>query len=100
MLGGGHGPAIPEPPTLSLHVQITVTSLTYQPLFPSVPAVMFPSSEGGVLSTLMPLTVALVLLPAISSAVPVTLWFAPSPSIADMGLAAMPDSASLTAKTT
>ena len=34
---------------------------------------------GAVLSMFIPLTVTLAVLPALSSAVPVTLWFAPSP---------------------
>src|SRR5207249_8669073 len=55
---------------------------------------------GPVLSMLIPETVALALLPALSVAVPVTLWLAPSPSVVGPERFASPESASLPVKLT
>jgi hypothetical protein len=55
---------------------------------------------GAVLSTLMPLTVVLAVLPARSATSPVTLWPAPSPNVRGPLHAAMPESASSQAKLT
>jgi hypothetical protein len=54
-----------------------VTGPSYQP-FALGAVVGAPVSVGAVLSTLIPLTVAVAVLPATSIAVPVTDWFAPS----------------------
>ncbi len=90
-------PVMPE--RLSLHDQATVTSPLYQPL-PLVGPVAEPLSDGAVLSTLMPVTPALALLPAASVAVPLALWFAPSPSVCDAGQTSTPESVSPQVKLT
>src|SRR4051812_11787672 len=61
----------PTPDRLSAHVQCNVTAVLYQPAaFEAV--VGAADSVGGVLSTLIPLTVAADVLPAWSAACPVT----------------------------
>ncbi len=84
VLGVGQGPARPEPP-LSLHDQATVTSWLTQPVWLGVPM-----SVGGVLSTLMPLTLSLALLPAASVTEPLTLCAVPSPSTTGSGQSVPP----------
>src|SRR2546422_9061694 len=75
MLSAGQVPSMPD--SASEQVQCTVTLPLYQPLLVGA-LVGAPDRVGGVLSTLMPLTVALWSLPARSSATPVTDWLAPS----------------------
>src|SRR6266852_1573700 len=67
------------PDRLSVALRLTVTSLVYQPLLPAVPLATEVVVTGGVRSMLMPETVALAVLPALSVAVPVAVWPAPSP---------------------
>ena len=55
---------------------------------------------GGVLSTLMPAMVAVALLPAISVAVPLVVWSAPSPRVTDDGHDWTPERASPHVKAT
>src|SRR5919202_4562977 len=55
-----------------------MTSPLYQPAGPGA-VVGAPESVGGTVSTPMPLTVAVEVLPALSTAVPETDWFAPLP---------------------
>ena len=88
--GAGLGLAVPSPLMIefaghvgastpdnaSAHVQWIVTAVLYQP-FAFGDVVGAPDSVGAVLSTLMPLTVAVAVLPARSAAVPVTDWPAP-----------------------
>ena len=87
MLGAGVA-VTPEPP--SVHTQVTVTSALLQPVALGVPV-----SAGPVLSTLTPVTLAVALLPAASVAVPVAVWFAPSPSVCAAVQLSTPDSASV-----
>src|SRR3954469_24530318 len=68
-------PSTPE--VASVAVQCTATSPLYQPLALGE-VVALPDSVGAVSSTLMPETVALLLLPPLSVAIPVTDWLAPS----------------------
>src|SRR5207248_11114675 len=87
-LSAGHEPAMPD--STSLHVQWTTTLLSYQP---SVfgPVVGAPERSGRVLSTSMPLTVAVALFPAASVAVPEAVWPCPSLSVCGTGHTLMPD---------
>src|SRR5437764_137417 len=77
VLLAGQVPSMPDRPGWSAHVQATLTLLLYQPK-PLGPAVGAPDRVGGVLSILMPDTVVLALLSALSVAVPTTDWLAPS----------------------
>src|SRR5438067_3891740 len=83
----------------SLQLQAMLTSALYQPLALAA-AVGAPLSEGGVLSMLMPLTLALAELPAASVAVPLDVWLAPSTSVCAGGQLATPERASLQLKLT
>jgi hypothetical protein len=65
----GHVPSRPD--SGSPHVQRMMTSPLYQPE-PFATAVGVPESDGAVLSMLMPPTVAVAELPALSVAVPLT----------------------------
>jgi hypothetical protein len=73
VLFAGQAPLMPE--SASEHVQAIVTSPLYQPAALGA-AVGAPDRLGGTLSTLIPLTVVVALLLALSTAVPVTDWFA------------------------
>src|SRR4051794_28490480 len=70
-----------------------VTLSSYQP-FALGAVVAAPVIVGGVSSTLRCSTVALSLLPAASTAVPVTLWSAPSPTVTGAVHSEIPESAS------
>src|SRR3954452_21994367 len=77
--------------------QVCVTSVLYQPL--SLGLVVGAALRfGAVLSTLMPRTVVLALLPALSVAVPPTLWSAPSLRCWGPVTVSMPDRSSLPSK--
>src|SRR5690242_18125817 len=71
----------------------------YQPL-PFGAVVAAPLSAGAVSSTLMAVMLALALLPAASVAVPLDVWFAPSPSVLAAGQLSIPESASPQVKLT
>src|SRR4051812_11118254 len=71
----GHWAARPDSASPQLHVM--ATSPVYQPA-PLAGAAGAPDSVGAVLSMLIVSTVALAVLPALSVAVPVTCWLAPS----------------------
>src|SRR6478609_1306617 len=93
----GTGPARPD--RVSSAAQTWVTLVLYQPLtFGKLvgAALRF----GAVLSTLIPLTVALAALPALSVAVPVTLWPSPSTRCCGPVMASMPESSSEPVKET
>src|SRR6476661_8648566 len=96
-LSAGHAPSMPE--RASLHVQWIVTSPWYQP-FPFGAVVGAPLMIGAVLSTLIPDSVTLSLLPATSRAVPVADCAAPSPKVCGASQVLMPDSASAHVKLT
>jgi hypothetical protein len=88
------------PESASAHAKLTVTAELFQPA-------AFGATDrdalmlGAVLSMLMPDTVALALLPALSVAVPVTDWFAPSiDSVVGALQLATPESASVHVKLT
>jgi hypothetical protein len=88
------------PDSRSWPVQWIVTSPLYQPKALGF-VVAAPESVGGVRSMLMSFTVAVALLPALSSAWPVTLWPAPSlVSVVGSSQPAIPDSASEQLKVT
>src|SRR5207249_54953 len=90
--------AIPE--RTSEQRKLAVTSLLFQPLALAA-GLRLPLIAGPVLSMLIPETVALALLPALSVAVPVTLWLAPSAlSVTSGGQLAIPESASAQVKCT
>src|SRR3954452_5928192 len=79
--------------------QVCVTSVLYQPfLFGLVVAAAL--RFGAVLSMLMPLTAALALLPALSTAVPSTVWLAPWPRCWGPVTVSMPDRSSVPLKDT
>src|SRR5438445_3896276 len=65
------------PESVSAQLKCTVTSLLYQPAALGE-VVAAPLIVGAVLSMLIPETVVLVLLPALSVAVPVADWAAPA----------------------
>src|SRR5437879_10615414 len=65
------------PESVSEQLKCTVTSLLFQPAALGV-VVAAPLIVGAVLSMLIPETVVLVLLPALSVAVPVADWAAPA----------------------
>src|SRR4051794_33904044 len=71
----GQAPAMPD--SASEQVQWIVTGPSYQPA-PFGAVVGVPVNNGAVLSTLMSATVAVAVFPAVSIAVPVTDWPAPS----------------------
>ncbi len=99
LAGQAPSPAMPE--RLSLQVQATVTSPVYQPLVFLVGPLGVPLSDGADLSMLIPPTVVLALLSALSTAVPVTDWLAPSPlSVVELVQLLMPDVASAQVKLT
>src|SRR4051794_9201954 len=79
--------------------QVCVTLLLYQP-FPFGFVVGAALRFGAVLSTLMPLTEALALLPALSTAVPSTFWSAPSARCCGPVTVSMPDTPSVPSKET
>src|SRR4051794_41553225 len=88
MLSAGAAPSRPERASAAVH--LTVTSRLYQPArFGSVVAA--PLSVGAVLSTLIGPTVASLLLPAVSVAVPLTDCAFPSPRVEGAGQLAMPE---------
>src|SRR5688572_340784 len=97
VLAAGQAPASPD--SISEQVHWTTTSPLYQPL-PFGAVVAVPLRLGAVLSTLMPATVAMALLPAASTAVPVADWPAPSPSVCGAVQVSMPESASAQVKVT
>ncbi|HEY5424193.1 MAG TPA: hypothetical protein VIK05_12005 [Ilumatobacteraceae bacterium] len=72
----GHVEPFTKPDSASVHVQLIETFELYQP-FALAAVVGKPVSVGAVRSTLMALTVVDAVLPAGSTAVPVTDWFAP-----------------------
>src|SRR5436190_1362661 len=72
-LSAGAEPSSPD--SASAAVQCTVTSLLYQPV-PFEDVVGEPDRLGATLSMLIPPTVAVAVLSALSAAVPVTDWFA------------------------
>src|SRR5206468_4054441 len=76
VLAAGQSPARPD--SSSEQVQATVTSSAYQPS-PFGAVVAAPSSEGAVLSMLIPASPPLAALPAASVAEALTCWAAPSP---------------------
>src|SRR5919112_4186182 len=82
------------PDSASVHDQLTVTSPVCQPSAKEA------VSTGLALSTLMPVALALALLPAASVAVPEADWLAPSPRTLSAVLLATPDSASVASKLT
>jgi hypothetical protein len=86
-----------NPDPLSVHVKVTVTLLEFQPLaFGAGEAVAV--IVGRVSSMLIPLTVAVAELPALSTAVPLALWFAPSVvSVTGAGQVSIPDPPGLSA---
>src|SRR6478735_9575028 len=99
VLLAGTAPARPESASDAVHA--TVTSLLYQP-FALGAVVGVPESVGAALSMLMPLTVVLVELSALSTAVPVTDWFAPlvETTTGETGCVLMPERPSLAVKVT
>src|SRR3954451_6336082 len=70
--------ALTMPERASTAVQRIFTSLRYQPLSPSVPPATAPVSVGAVLSMLIGPTVVDAELSALSTALAVSDWFAPS----------------------
>src|SRR3954454_13246859 len=87
------------PERASAQDHATVTSPLYQPAaFGAVVAT--PERVGSVLSMLMCWAVRLALLPAVSWAVPVTLWFAPSCRVFELEQSATPDRPSAQEKVT
>src|SRR4051794_9738299 len=93
----GLSPARPE--RASSADQVCVTVELYQP-FALALAVGAALRVGFVLSTLMPVTEVLALLPALSVAVPSTFWFAPSRRCCGPVTVSMPDRPSLPSKET
>ena len=79
--------------------QVCVTSVLYQP-FAFGAVVGAALRFGGVLSTLMPVTEVLAVLPALSVAVPSTFWPAPSPRCCGPVTVSIPDRTSLPSKDT
>src|SRR5436305_3878413 len=93
-LSPGQAPSMPLSPAWSAHDQWTATVPLYQPA-PLGLVVGVPLRVGAVLSMLIPLTVALDWLSALSTAVPVTDWPAPLPdAVVGPGQLLIPDSAS------
>src|SRR5881397_3929124 len=89
--GDGHD-AMPE--SASEHVKVIVTGPLYQPLAFGL-VVTAPVMVGFVRSMLIPPTEAVSLLPAMSFALPVTDWPAPSPpSVTGASQLATPENAS------
>src|SRR4051812_5045462 len=85
----GHAPARPE--SASAQVQWIVTLPVYQRAA-LAGAAGAPDSVGAVLSMLILSTVALAVLPALSVAVPITFWSAPSvATVVEPGQDWMPD---------
>src|SRR6266516_676580 len=78
VLLAGHAPSMPD--RASEQAQATITLLSYQP-FAFGPVVAAPDSDGAVLSTLMPVTDVVAVLPALSVAVPDAVWLVPSPRL-------------------
>ena len=93
----GLSPARPE--RASSADQVCVTSVLYQP-FAFGLVVGAALRFGAVLSTLMPLTEVLALLPALSVAVPSTVWSAPSARCCGPVTVSMPDRPSVPSKET
>ena len=92
VVSAGASPASPD--TASAAVQWIGTSPAYQPSGPG-PVTGAPERVGGSVSTLMPLTVAVDVLPALSTAVPVTDWPAPlSDTVVAPGQLRIPDTVS------
>src|SRR5438094_6025471 len=86
------------PESVSAQLKCTVTSLLYQPAALGE-VVAAPLIVGAVLSMLIPETVVLVLLPALSVAVPVADWAAPAARrVTGLGQLAIPDRTSAQGK--
>src|SRR3954469_16784989 len=77
-VSAGQPPARPD--SVSSQVQWIVIGPAYQPA-PFGAVVGAPLSVGAALSTLTPLSVAPAVLPAVSTAVLVAVWLAPSPKL-------------------
>src|SRR2546421_9848705 len=96
------GTALARPESASLAVQPIVTLPLYQPL--ALAAVVgVPARLGAVLSMLIPVTPPVAALSALSTAVPLTAWFAPSVETTTLPPPVqllMPDSASEQARLT
>src|SRR5438477_5633980 len=97
VFAGGQAPATPE--SASAHVHSTVTSSWYQPASLGL-VVGAPLSVGGVVSTLISCSDVLAVLSALSVAVPVADWCAPSPNVCGPAHDAMPDVSSVQLKFT
>src|SRR6478736_446822 len=93
----GLSPARPD--SVSAATQTSVTSVLYQP-FALGSVVGAALRSGAVSSTLIPVTLASVVLSALSVAVPRTSWSAPSPTCCGAVTWSMPDSASWASKAT
>ena len=89
---------MPEP-LPSSPLKLTVTFVLFQPLALAA-GVRLALAVGAVLSMLMPETVVLAVLPALSVTVPSTGWSAPSPSVTGAVQAATPERASSQVKLT